>query len=139
MSMYLRRPTVVGQISTTKSRLFRVERRLAMPQPKVPPYVAKWSIGGIPTLTESGSETHPFGGNLVRVYATLRSPGTSPTVISVRKNGVEIAELIMTPWADYNDVFMNVPFVAQRDAATVAVTAVGDNAVDLAVFGEFDR
>lgn len=139
MSEYLKRPTQAGQISSTKSRVHTIERRLLDKPRKPAVYIAKWSLGGAIYLSESGFEVHPSGGILIRVYATLLVAGTTTTTLSFKKNENAIATLKLTNGVRFNETMLSIPFASNSDLLNVEITAAGSGADTLSVFGEFDR
>lgn len=139
MSEYLKKPSQAGQISSTKSRVHTLERRLLGSPSKPAVYVAKWSLSGPVRISTAGYEVHPYGGTLVRVYATLLVAGTTTTTLSFRKNDTEIGTLRLTSGVKINEAYVSVPFSANSDLFNVAITTAGTGAKLLAAFGEFDR
>jgi hypothetical protein len=139
MTKHLLPPRPGQQLSNTKGRVHDLERRLARAIPEQRGYLAKFSLAGTLFVSESGYEMHPYGGRLILVYATLVVAGDDTTVLSIRKNDAEFAELKLPATRRYNEYVTSTEFAARADTLQVAITTVGANAESLTVFGLFDR
>lgn len=84
---------------------------------------------------ESPAFVYTKGGGIERVVAVLRVVGTTESVISLLKNGVEF-ETITIPAGDRAaDVLVDQDFEF-GDQFTVAVTTAGTDAADITVIGD---
>lgn len=137
MSQKITLPTIITELSRVKNRLFRVERRLDATV-KIPPYVCKWGLSGKLYLDGSMYETHPTGGTMTVLYGHLVIPGTTRTVVSFRKNGVQFAQLIWPPGQAYTERPVSVTVSARFDGLSAVITEVGAGAEDLSCFGVFE-
>lgn len=138
MTKALHPPESSQQLGRTKQRVHALER--ALRKHRTPPgYRAKFSLHGRLFLSESGPEVHPDGGTLQLVWAVLRVAGTTATVLSLRKNGVEFDQLTLAVAAKYAELPCNTEFRVRQDQLTIAIITAGADAREITVYGGFDR
>lgn len=84
---------------------------------------------------ESPAFVYTKGGGIERVVAVLRVAGTTSTVVSLRKNGVEFDTITLLAGDTVADLFVDLDFEF-GDQFTVAVTTAGTDAADITVIGD---
>ena len=139
MTRYLEPPRITEQVSTTKTRVDSIERRLGQHVPNATPYEIGFSLPGTVTATESGRARHPRGGRLIIVDAHLQTAGSTDTVMTINQSGVSVGTLKIIAGATYAERALDVLFSARLEVLSIEVTSAGTDAEDLTVFCQFDR
>lgn len=139
MTRYLEPPRITDQVSTTKTRVDSIERRLGQKVPTANPYEIGFSLPGAVTATESGRARHPRGGRLIIVDAHLQTTGSTDTVLAINQSGASVGTLTIVAGATYAETGLDVLFSARLQVLSIEVTSAGTDAEDLTVFCQFDQ
>ena len=84
---------------------------------------------------ESPAFVYTKGGGIDRVVAVLRVAGTTDTVVSLRKNGVEFEQITILANENIADLFVDQDFEF-GDQFTVCVVTAGAGVLDITVIGD---
>lgn len=84
---------------------------------------------------ESPAFVYTKGGGIERVVAVLRVAGTTNTVVSLLKNGVQFETVTIPAGEKVADVFIDQDFEF-GDQFTVKVTTAGTGAADITLIGD---
>ena len=106
------------------------KRIAATEKPKIPPF----SLSGQVAVDDSGEWESDVDFRLTKVVARVRAVGSGPTVVSIRKNGVEVATVTIAAGAKRGvSAALAVDFTAETDVLSFTVTTAGALAEDLVV------
>lgn len=134
-------PELEREIGKLKQRVTDLERKLSKRIPEIPGETIPFSYAGVVTEKESGRWVHPRGANLVLLIATVLLPDPDdPIVLEARRNGTKIGDsLTLEATGDFaRTKIPTVPFGAEYDRLSIAVTSAPEAAEDLVVIAVFD-
>lgn len=118
-------------------RLVILERRIRN-EPTVPSHSEiMFTLPGSLTGSTSPKAYLRVDSRLVNIVCSLGTAGTSTTTVQVKKNGTTIATVNLTSGATFSRARAAEMFVADTDALTVTISAVGSAAANLSVQARF--
>lgn len=124
--------TIERDASSVIGRVEALERRFNEPPQGPPLPCPPFHHSGTLTVSESGEWPTIYGGNLIRVVATLSTAGSTSTVATVRRTGVALVTITFAAGVVYFDTGAGYAFTA-ADTLSVEITTAGTGATDLVV------
>lgn len=133
MTRNVRLPTPRGSLADHEQRISDLElllRRKDRPS-KFDEWITFNLTGPVAAADESDDYTPVTQGHLFYIFNTLKTVGSTQTVISVRKNGAEVASYTIPASAKRHQASLDLSFSLSADYLTLAISTAGTGAAGL--------
>lgn len=133
--------TPQSEIQELKDRVYALERKVRSSQTDstldLPPEIVVFNLNGTLSVVTSDPYVPQKRSRLATVACVLGAAGSSSTVVSIKKNGVELTTVTLASSDTYEPKNVGTRFGVGVDKLTIGVTTAGTSAAGLVVIGVF--